>query len=63
VEGGKERELVCGVTPIIYWVRKRSTPSDLVVRYGVGRLIEVTGDRHVGTRTACGSDEVGEAAT
>jgi hypothetical protein len=54
VEGGEERELVGGVRLHIYWVRNRSTPSDLAVRYGVGGLIEVIGGRHVGPWVACG---------
>jgi hypothetical protein len=55
VEGGEERELVGGVRLYIYWVRNRPTPSDLAGRYGVGRLIEVIGGRHVGPWVACGS--------
>jgi hypothetical protein len=43
VEGGKERELVVGVRLNIYWVRNGSAPSDLGVRYGVGRLIARVG--------------------
>ena len=39
VEGGKERELVVGVRLNIYGVRNGSAPSDLGVRYAVGRLI------------------------